>query len=119
MVLLEEVLTLSMSLFLSAKGVGLGRPFLNAMHGYGEENVVKVIEILKKEIRNNIISLGEKRLEVLNEAMEDISNLTFRIPTTNGSLSESIYKPIKGMDLHSKIEYIIQFIKYPFFLFFF
>lgn len=107
MVVLEEVLTLSKSLFLGAKGVGLGRPFLNAIHGYGEESVVKVIEILEKEIRNNITSLGEKRLEVLNEAKEDVSNLTFQIPTTKGSLSESIYKPIKGMDLHSKIEYII------------
>lgn len=66
------------ALCLGAKGVGLGRPFLYAMAGYGEEGVDHLITILKEEIKNNMRLLGVTKIEELNESFVDYNSLKFR-----------------------------------------
>lgn len=82
------------ALCLGAKGVGLGRPFLYAMAGYGEEGVEHLITILKEEIKNNMRLLGVSKIEELNESFIDYSNLKFRIPRANDSLYDAAYVPL-------------------------
>lgn len=77
------------ALCLGAKGVGLGRPFLYAMSSYGEEGVVRAIQILKTEMKNNMKLLGVSRIEDLNEDLVDTSSLKFRNPSINDRLYDS------------------------------
>ncbi|OCH96537.1 hypothetical protein OBBRIDRAFT_765365 [Obba rivulosa] len=46
------------ALCLGAKAVGLGRPFLYAQGAYGEEGVVKAVQILEREIVTSMRLLG-------------------------------------------------------------
>lgn len=82
------------ALCLGAKGVGLGRPFLYAMAGYGEEGVDHLITILKEEIKNNMRLLGVSKIEELNESFVDYKSLNFRVPRSNDSLYDSAYVPL-------------------------
>ena len=63
---------------LGASGVGLGRPFLYAMSGYGEEGVERAIKILKTEMLRDMKLLGVNSISELNEDMVDISSLQFK-----------------------------------------
>lgn len=81
------------ALCLGAKGVGLGRPFLYAMAGYGEEGVEHLITILKEEIKNNMRLLGVRKIEELNESFVDCNSLKFRVPRANDSLYDTAYVP--------------------------
>ncbi|CAR27505.1 ZYRO0C18524p [Zygosaccharomyces rouxii] len=82
------------ALCLGAKGVGLGRPFLYAMAGYGEEGVDHLITILKEEIKNNMRLLGVTKIEELNESFVDYNSLKFRVPKANDSLYDNAYMPL-------------------------
>lgn len=84
------------ALCLGAKGVGLGRPFLYAMSGYGEEGVTRVIQILKHEMKNNMKLLGVGRIEDLNEDLVDIESLKFRNPAINDRLYDSAYQELSS-----------------------
>lgn len=66
------------ALCLGAKGVGLGRPFLYAMSGYGEEGVVRAIQILKSEMIRDMKLLGVSKISDLNEDYVDLSSLKSR-----------------------------------------
>jgi len=57
------------ALCLGAKGVGLGRPFLYANGAYGEEGVVRVVQILEEEIAIGMRLLGAKTLGELRPEM--------------------------------------------------
>ncbi|KAF4345131.1 L-lactate dehydrogenase (cytochrome) [Fusarium beomiforme] len=46
------------ALCLGARGVGIGRPFLYAMAGYGQKGVEKAIRIYKDELERNMRLLG-------------------------------------------------------------
>lgn len=84
------------ALCLGAKGVGLGRPFLYAMAGYGEEGVVRAIQLLKKEVRNNMCLLGASSVAELDESFVDASSLKFRNPTVNDRLYDRNYVPLSS-----------------------
>ncbi|EJF66571.1 FMN-dependent dehydrogenase-domain-containing protein [Dichomitus squalens] len=53
------------ALCLGAKAVGMGRPFLYAQSAYGEDGVVKVVEILQREIVTGMRLLGASRVQDL------------------------------------------------------
>lgn len=80
------------ALCLGAKGVGLGRPMLYAMAGYGEEGVVHAIKILKGEVRNNMVLLGARNVSELDETFIDSSSLKFRNPTIKNRLYDTNYQ---------------------------
>lgn len=79
---------------LGAKGVGLGRPFLYAMAGYGEEGVVRAIQILKSEVRNNMMLLGARTISELDESFIDASSLKLRNPSIRDSLYDANYQAL-------------------------
>lgn len=82
------------ALCLGATGVGLGRPFLYAMAGYGEDGVAKLIDILETEIKNNMRLLGVDKIEDLNESFVDARNLKLRNPRIADSLYDEAYQPL-------------------------
>lgn len=82
------------ALCLGAKGVGLGRPFLYAMAGYGEEGVSKLVSILQLEIQNNMRLLGVRKIDDLDESFIDCKNLTLRNPKAGDSLYDEAYQPL-------------------------
>lgn len=82
------------ALCLGASGVGLGRPFLYAMAGYGEEGCVKAIRILKGEVRNNMMLLGARSIAELDESFVDAGSLAFRNPNVNDRLYDLNYQAI-------------------------
>lgn len=53
------------ALCLGAKGVGLGRPFLYANSGYGENGVIKACKLLKDEISRDMKLLGVTKVSEL------------------------------------------------------
>lgn len=79
------------ALCLGAKGVGLGRPFLYAMAGYGEEGVSKLLDILRKEVKVNMSLLGVDKIEDLTEDLVDTTNLKFRSPVVSDRLYDKAY----------------------------
>lgn len=79
------------ALCLGAKGVGLGRPFLYAMSGYGEEGVAHLISLLKKEIQNNMRLLGVDKIEDLDDSFIDYKNLNLKNPRINDVLYDEAY----------------------------
>lgn len=64
-------------LCLGAKGVGLGRPFLYSMAGYGEEGVTKCIQILKEETLRDMQLIGVRSIDQLNDSYLDLSRLKY------------------------------------------
>lgn len=80
---------------LGAKGVGIGRPFLYAMAGYGEDGVARYIEILRGEIENNMRLLGVDKISDLNEDLVDASSLKLRGARTNDALYDQAYQPLE------------------------
>lgn len=84
---------------LGAKGVGLGRPFLYAMAGYGEDGVVKLINILEAEIKNNMKLLGVDKIEDLNESFIDAKNLAFRNSKVNDALYDQAYEQLSSPEI--------------------
>ncbi|CAP80956.1 Pc12g13290 [Penicillium rubens Wisconsin 54-1255] len=60
---------------LGATAVGLGRPFLFSLSGYGEKGVRRMIEILRQEIETNMVFLGASSLEELRPEMVNTSRL--------------------------------------------
>lgn len=82
------------ALCLGASGVGLGRPFLYAMAGYGEEGVVKAIKILKGEVRNNMMLLGARSISELDESFIDTLSLKFKNSNVNDRLYDGNYQSL-------------------------
>ncbi|GFZ51529.1 (S)-mandelate dehydrogenase, mitochondrial [Saitozyma sp. JCM 24511] len=60
------------ALCLGAKGVGLGRPFLYAQTCYGEQGVVRAIQILEEEIQIGMRLLGAKSIADLKPSMVEL-----------------------------------------------
>lgn len=83
------------ALCLGATGVGLGRPFLYAMAGYGEEGVSHLLSILRTEIENNMRLLGVDNIKDLNENLIDTNNLKFRNPKINDVLYDKGYQSLE------------------------
>lgn len=79
---------------LGAKGVGMGRPFLYAMSGYGEDGVTRAIQILKNEMLNNMRLLGARNIAELDESFVDAHSLKFHNPNINDLLYDGNYQPL-------------------------
>ncbi|GME83998.1 unnamed protein product [[Candida] boidinii] len=77
---------------LGAKGVGIGRPVLYSLSSYGEEGVVKAIDILKGELDVNMRLLGVKNISELNESYVDTRKLLGRSARDN--LFDRSYSPL-------------------------
>ncbi|CDO95214.1 unnamed protein product [Kluyveromyces dobzhanskii CBS 2104] len=83
------------ALCLGATGVGMGRPFLYAMSGYGEEGVTHLFNILRTEIENNMRLLGVDKIEDLNESLVDARSLSLKNPRINDALYDQAYEPMQ------------------------
>ncbi|RGP80060.1 l-lactate dehydrogenase cytochrome [Fusarium longipes] len=57
------------ALCLGARGVGIGRPFLYAMAGYGQKGVEKAIRIYKDELERNMRLIGSTSLDQLHPGL--------------------------------------------------
>ncbi|KAF7339355.1 hypothetical protein MSAN_02149400 [Mycena sanguinolenta] len=57
------------ALCLGARAVGLGRPFLYAQSAYGEAGVVKIVQILEREIISGMRGLGAASIKDLKPEM--------------------------------------------------
>ncbi|GME82186.1 unnamed protein product [Ambrosiozyma monospora] len=66
------------ALCLGASGVGLGRPFLYSMAGYGQPGVERAIRILKAEMVRDMKLLGVRSIDELNEDLVDIETLKYK-----------------------------------------
>ena len=77
-----------------ATGVGLGRPFLYAMAGYGEEGVLKLVLLLEGEVKNNMKLLGVDNIKDLNEELIDTTTLKFRGSMVNDRLYDGVYEQL-------------------------
>ncbi|BEJ13780.1 hypothetical protein CspHIS471_0309540 [Cutaneotrichosporon sp. HIS471] len=60
---------------LGATAVGIGRPMIYAMSGYGTEGVSRALQILKDEFEMNMRLIGAPTLQHVNPSMVDISAL--------------------------------------------
>lgn len=78
---------------LGAKGVGIGRPFLYAMSTYGDDGVLKAIQILKDELTMNMRLLGARSVDELDESFIDLSSLYGQSPDDN--LFKKVYEPLE------------------------
>ncbi|KXJ95371.1 FMN-dependent dehydrogenase-domain-containing protein [Microdochium bolleyi] len=63
------------ALCLGAKGVGIGRPFLYAMSGYGFEGVDRAMALLKDEMEMNMRLIGCTSIDQLNPSLVDTRNI--------------------------------------------
>lgn len=77
---------------LGAKGVGIGRPFLYAMSTYGDDGVVKAIQILKDEMIMNMRLLGTPTIDRLNENYVDTRTISRYVP--EDKLFGNVYEPL-------------------------
>ncbi|KAM0265278.1 hypothetical protein ACHAPA_007857 [Fusarium lateritium] len=60
------------ALCLGARGVGIGRPFLFAMAGYGQKGVEKAIRIYKDELERNMRLIGCTSIDQLHPGLVKI-----------------------------------------------
>ncbi|KAI9255821.1 FMN-dependent dehydrogenase-domain-containing protein [Phascolomyces articulosus] len=60
---------------LGAKGVGIGRPFLFAMSGYGDKGVERLIELYQNELEMCMRLMGAPTIADIKPEMVDIRNL--------------------------------------------
>ncbi|ODQ78551.1 hypothetical protein BABINDRAFT_39595 [Babjeviella inositovora NRRL Y-12698] len=81
------------ALCLGAKGVGLGRPFLYANSSYGEDGVIRAIQVLKEEMDVAMRLMGVNRIEELNESFLDMKAFHGRTPVRD-SLYYDAYDPV-------------------------
>lgn len=74
-------------------GVGIGRPFLYANSGYGEEGVRKLIQILKDELVMDMRLLGVTKIDDLSSKYVDTRRLIGR--EAINYLYDNVYSPIE------------------------
>uniref|UniRef100_A0A060T3D8 L-lactate dehydrogenase (cytochrome) n=1 Tax=Blastobotrys adeninivorans TaxID=409370 RepID=A0A060T3D8_BLAAD len=77
---------------LGARGVGIGRPFLYAMSSYGEDGVVRAIQLLKDEMEMNMRLLGVTRIDQLNPSLLDVRSITNHSGIPSDSLADGVYE---------------------------
>jgi L-lactate dehydrogenase (cytochrome) len=63
------------ALALGATAVGLGRPFLYSLSGYGESGVRRMVQILRDEIVTNMALSGARNISELSPEMVNVSEL--------------------------------------------
>ncbi|EGD76167.1 cytochrome b2 [Salpingoeca rosetta] len=86
------------ALALGAKAVGIGRPTLYAMAGYGTAGVERVFEIVEDEMIMGMRLMGAQRIADLKPSMVCTKSLAQHIaPAPKDSLSEYVYEPLNTM----------------------
>lgn len=88
---------------LGATGVGIGRPFLYAMGGYGEAGVVRAIQLLKDEFEMNMRLLGAQNLSQLDESLVDVRSLTGHHSIPTDVLSDGVYQSLVSPAFKGKL----------------
>ncbi|KAI9014297.1 cytochrome b2 [Hyaloraphidium curvatum] len=87
---------------LGATAVGIGRPFLYAMSSYGDDGVIRAIQLLKDEMEMAMRLLGATKLSQLNERMVITKSLETHVgPIPEDWMSASVYDrlgPAKSRD---------------------
>lgn len=91
------------ALCLGAKGVGIGRPFLYALSTYGEEGVVKAINLLKDEIEMNMRLLGAQKITDLDRSLVDTRNLSIHDSNPADFAYEGVYERLSKATLKNKL----------------
>ncbi|TQV96568.1 hypothetical protein V2A60_003043 [Cordyceps javanica] len=81
-------------LCLGAAGVGIGRPFLYAMSGYGQDGVERAMDLLKDELEMNMRLIGAASIKDLNPSMVDTRSLFVHTATPVDNLSHTVYDPL-------------------------
>lgn len=81
-------------LCLGATGVGIGRPFLYAMSGYGQDGVERAMDLLKDELEMNMRLIGAASIKDLNPSMVDTRSLFVHTATPADNLSHTVYDPL-------------------------
>jgi L-lactate dehydrogenase (cytochrome) len=80
---------------LGAKGVGIGRPILYGLAGYGQDGVERVIEILKEEFENCMMLMGTPSLADIHPNMLNARNLNDHFAVQpKDFLSSTTYIPL-------------------------
>lgn len=82
------------ALCLGAKGVGIGRPFLYAMSGYGFEGVDRAMQLLRDEMEMNMRLIGCTNVSELNPGLVDTRSLFAHGSTPADHLSHAVYDPL-------------------------
>ncbi|KAM0277696.1 hypothetical protein ACHAQH_005639 [Verticillium albo-atrum] len=83
------------ALCLGAKGVGIGRPFLYAMAGYGFEGVDRAMQLLREEMEMNMRLIGCTSIDQLNPSLVDVRSLYAHGNGTPGdNLAGAVYDPL-------------------------
>lgn len=72
------------ALCLGPKRVGIGRPFLYAMGGYGFEVVDRAMQLLKYEMEMNMRLIGCTSIDKLNSGLLDTRSICSRQRDTRG-----------------------------------
>lgn len=81
-------------LCLGATGVGIGRPFLYAMSGYGQDGVERAMQLLKDELEMNMRLIGCASVKDLNPGLVDTRSLFVHTATPSDNLSHTVYDPL-------------------------
>ncbi|KAH8889659.1 FMN-dependent dehydrogenase [Thozetella sp. PMI_491] len=79
---------------LGAKGVGIGRPFLYAMSGYGLDGVDRAMALLKDEMEMNMRLIGASTIADLTPNLVDTRSLFNHGHTPTDNLSYAVYDPL-------------------------
>lgn len=82
------------ALCLGAKGVGIGRPFLYAMSGYGFDGVDRAMQLLRDEMEMNMRLIGCTSIDQLNPGLLDTRSLFAHGSTPPDNLSHAVYDPL-------------------------
>ncbi|KAG0167500.1 hypothetical protein DFQ28_001707 [Apophysomyces sp. BC1034] len=89
---------------LGAKGVGIGRPALFAMSTYGDEGVIRMIELLQQEFEMCMRLMGAPTIKDITRDMVDIRNLKDHfVATPSDYLSGTAYEKMIPRGLVSKL----------------
>eukprot|EP00039_Didymoeca_costata_P026399 m.15852 g.15852 ORF g.15852 m.15852 type:complete len:581 (+) comp5510_c0_seq2:25-1767(+) len=87
------------ALAMGATGVGLGRPFLYAMAGYGQPGAERVIQILKDELVMGMRLLGCQRISDIQRSMVVTKNLQTHTTSVPDDSGHNLYQPILKSNL--------------------
>lgn len=91
------------ALCLGAKGVGIGRPFLYAMSTYGENGVVRAIQLLKDELEMNMRLIGATSIDQLNPSFVDVASIGVHSSVPVDNLSSQAYDKLVTPPFKSKL----------------
>lgn len=91
------------ALCLGAKGVGIGRPFLYALSTYGEEGVIRAINLLKDEIEMNMRLIGAQKVSDLNPSFVDTRNLSIHDSNPVDFAYEGVYERLSKPAFKNKL----------------